>query len=795
MRISYSKESLLTLPLCSNLYFILVICKNVIFYSIENTDMKIDYVENEGIYGFEFKIESKYISSTFKSVYLLQNQYLKCVYINNSCKYYIPNILEISESENIITDLSTLDHEQENILTRRIFIGQISNRFLFRFRKYCTEEDAFINTLSFMELINILTVLEILGFKRTNNNNTFFKYLLLSSIMSKNFDYQISNTHLKLLETNIDILRLLLEYLFSVFSKFIYIEKMKNSTFLSLRSNSLAHDCKIILSFQFYLFYKEKLFNNNTFILAPERILHIEKVLSLAFTKDCICFFIKYCHIDTFWIRTAEKALSKKIFDLIYSIKPKKLRKLVIADNLFDKKILKEIMNNAYFDITETLKVKSDLNLEEIQIILDHCKNLKRLVIECTIANYDVLVLLNEFAFNHQNIFLKYKCADFQIECERNIFLKNIPNNLLFYVQKFHESFLHCEACYSISYGLFRRIITKLDKNFSLEEHKRKFSICLNTKEVYISTIQDRFLEILRPTFFKYIFKMPNLESMIIENIIFTEILTSYILQSKKLIYLKLNNSSISFDSYSRCKIDNYVLRGLTITNSIFTFNIDFINFLLLFHNLSFLKICINDIDESFESLINECTCTYECFKARQEKMDSKLDYFKITIDKNITKGLPMIFALSHFFNFSSLSVLALEIYELDEKDAIVISNLKLLRKVHIRIYLQKTEIFLKRLTIILVNNMIKWIGLYFNSLDIMIFKYLVSLKSIGYIFINFKSLDENDLNLLNKARQLNYDMLVMESLGQQKGIIRNELNVFYVPRYFQTAIATHQSY
>ncbi|TBU20226.1 hypothetical protein CWI38_0109p0030 [Hamiltosporidium tvaerminnensis] len=752
MRIVYFKERLSSLVFSLNLYFLSVIGKNVIFYSIENTEIGMNYIENEETVIFEFQLKNKYILKSFKSVFLLQNQYLKCILRNDQIKYYTPNTIEISDSENIILDLFADDREQDNLFTIIFFLGQLSYDFLLRFTRYATNNDVFLNTLSFIDFINILTVLEILGFKRTTKNNTFFKYLLLNSILNRNFDFRKLNKFLNSKQYDYDRFDMSLEYLYNIFLKFLLIEKISNFTFLLLKTNSLVLDFKIIISFQVYMRYKEKLSNTSILIFEPNIIIHLEKLLSTDWGKNCICFFIKYCIVDTFCFVFTKKEPSKKIFNLINLIKPNNLKKIILTDMLNNKTGIKALLLFGYFQITEYVKISCDLNIEEVLVILKHSENIKKLVIKSQDAYYDILFELNKFAKSHKNIYLKYKCINLVMICQKNDLFQNISENLIFYIKKSNISFLHCELCFMRSFYLLRRIKAILsNNNHQLQKYKKKFFFCSNVKAVYINMEPNEPSETIHPKLVNYIFQMQKLQDIILENIIFTDILIRNIIENKNLISIKIFNSSIPSELCQKYKIFNYNLRVITVKNTILTLNMNFIKFISLFRNLIFFKIYIKNIDPVFKKMmVNSAANIYKTLKY---KSVSKLEYLKIKMNENITTCLPILFAFSHLFDISNLNILVLQCVKLDVNDASVISNLKNLKELHIGVYQQKNEMFLNLLNKILENKKIIRLGLDIRNLNLNIFEYCCNFRKIQLVFIRFKNIEAYDLTLLHKMK------------------------------------------
>ncbi|TBU05406.1 hypothetical protein CWI37_0016p0040 [Hamiltosporidium tvaerminnensis] len=699
MPIFYFKGQLHSLFLCLNIYFLLVFCQNVIFYSIENANIDIDYVENGKIDSFKFEIKSMYILNTFKSVYLLQNQYLKCVYINNSYKYYIPNIVEIPGHENIILNFSALDDEQDNVLTSKIFMGQISYKFLLRFIKYSTEEDAFINALSFMEFINILTVLEILGFKRTKNNNTFLKHLLVSSIMSKNFDFHLSDMFLKLPNSDYDRFQLNLEYLFSVFLKFVFIDKISNYTFLYFKNNSSSKDPLKNLSYRGYIRYKERLGNDNIIFLESHICSHLEKLLKYSWIKNSIIFFIRHCNVDLYLIAMKMGKLKPMISNFIDLIKPDSLKKLIITDNVINKPTLKVLIHYGYFPITKFVKIICNLDIEEIHLILRHSQNIKRLIIESKEACYNIFFELKKHAIIHKNLNIKYKCNILIMQCQMNDIFQNLPENLSFYIRKFHISFTHCEFCMMKSLTFFR----------------------------------------------------------------------------KNLISIKLYNSCIPTHFSHDYSILNYILRSITIKESKYTLNDNFFKFLLLFRNLTFLKLYIKDIDSDFE--MRNKHCTSRIINTPNDNLIVKLEYLKVNIKEETIIDWSILFAFSNFFDISNLNILILQMPELNEKDAFIISNLRSLKEICLSIYRQKTEIMLKRLTKILENKFIKRIRLDICNLNNYMFEYIYKFKNFDMVFIHFQYFEAYDLNSLHRIR-CNYPNSVI-FLYEYNRLVSSEVKCF----------------
>ncbi|KAK1348195.1 hypothetical protein CWI37_0605p0020 [Hamiltosporidium tvaerminnensis] len=755
MRIRFLKERFNLFIFGLYLYFLSVIGKSVMFYSIENSDIGMNYMENEGTIIFEFQLKNKYILKSFKSVFLLHNKYLKCILRNDQIRYYTPNTIKILDLENIILELSEIDEEKDNLSTGKYFLGQLSHNFLLRFARYATIDDPFITTLSFIEFTNILLVLEILGFKRTSKNNTFFKYLLVNSIVNENFDFTKFNIFLNSNEYDCDMFNMNLEYLYNIFLEVLCIGNTNKFTFLLLKSNTLFHDFKIIQSYQVYVRYKDKFCKSSIIFFDPNIIIHLEKLLTTDWGKNCFCFFSKYCIIDTFCFVFTKKEPSKKIFNLIYLIKPNNLKKIVVRDMLNNKTGIKTLLLFGYFQITEYLKISCDLNIEEISMILQHSENIKKLVIKSQDACYDILFELNKFAKSHKNMYLKYKCINLIMICQKNYLLQNLSENLIFYIKKFNESFLHCNSCFMRSFVLYRKIRTRLDNNnYQLEKYKNKFFLCSNVNAAYINMHQNKSVQIIHPKLVKYIFQIQKLQDIFFENIIITDILIRHILETKSLISIKIYNSLFPSELFHKYKIVNYTLRGITIKNTILTLNMNFIKFISLFRNLIFLKIHIKNIDSVFQKIIvNRAS---EMYKVLKYKSVSRLEYFKITINEDITTCFPIIFVFSCFFDISNLSTLVLQYFKLDEKDASVISNLKNLKELHVCVYQQKNEFFLDRLTKILENKMITRLGLDIKNLNFKIFEYLYNFRKIVFVSILFKIIEAYDLTLLHKMK-LNY--------------------------------------
>ncbi|TBT97638.1 hypothetical protein CWI36_2791p0010, partial [Hamiltosporidium magnivora] len=441
--------------------------------------------------------------------------------------------------------------------TGKYFLGQLSHNFLLRFARYATIDDPFITTLSFIEFTNILLVLEILGFKRTSKNNTFFKYLLVNSIVNENFDFTKFNIFLNSNEYDCDMFNMNLEYLYNIFLEVLCIGNTNKFTFLLLKSNTLFHDFKIIQSYQVYVRYKDKFCKSSIIFFDPNIIIHLEKLLT------------------TDW------------------------------DMLNNKTVIKTLLLFGYFQITEYLKISCDLNIEEISMILQHSENIKKLVIKSQDACYDILFELNKFAKSHKNMYLKYKCINLIMICQKNYLLQNLSENLIFYIKKFNESFLHCNSCFMRSFVLYRKIRTRLDNNnYQLEKYKNKFFLCSNVNAAYINTHQNKSVQIIHPKLVKYIFQIQKLQDIFFENIIITDIIIRQILETKGLISIKIYNSLFPSELFHKYKIVNYTLRGITIKNTILTLNMNFIKFISLFRNLIFLKIHIKNIDSVFQKII-----------------------------------------------------------------------------------------------------------------------------------------------------------------------------------------------
>ncbi|TBU10027.1 hypothetical protein CWI39_0001p0040 [Hamiltosporidium magnivora] len=578
-------------------------------------------------------------------------------------------------------------------------MGQISYKFLLRFIKYSTEEDAFINALSFMEFINILTVLEILGFKRTKNNNHFLKHLLVSSIMSKNFDFHLSDMFLKLPNSDYDRFQLNLEYLFSVFLKFVFIDKISNYTFLYFKNNSSSKDPLKNLSYLGYIRYKERLGNDNIIFLESHICSHLEKLLKYSWIKNSIIFFIRHCNVDLYLIAMKKGKLKPMISNFIDLIKPDSLKKLIITDNVINKPTLKVLIHYGYFPITKFVKIICNLDIEEIHLILRNSQNIKRLIIESKEACYNIFFELKKHAIIHKNLNIKYKCNILIMQCRMNDIFQNLPENLSFYIRKFHISFTHCEFCMMKSLTFFR----------------------------------------------------------------------------KNLISIKLYNSCIPTHFSHDYSILNYILRSITIKESKYTLNDNFFKFLLLFRNLTFLKLYIKDIDSDFE--MRNKHCTSRIINTPNDNLIVKLEYLKVNIKEETIIDWSILFAFSNFFDISNLNILILQMHELNEKDAFIISNLRSLKEICLSIYRQKTEIMLKRLTKILENKFIKRIRLDICNLNNYMFEYIYNFKNFDMVFIHFQYFEAYDLNSLHRIR-CNYPNSVI-FLYEYNRLVSSEVKCF----------------
>ncbi|TBU05756.1 hypothetical protein CWI39_0627p0030, partial [Hamiltosporidium magnivora] len=276
-----------------------ILCKKVVLYSIETFNNDIKYNETNENSWYEFKLENCNLLKMFSSVYLLENGYLKCCLRSGELKYFVPKKLEISESRNIILDFAYIGDDQENSLAHKFFLGQVSVIFLQRFARYITISDICVTTIYLREFINILRVLEILGLKRTKNNNLFLTYVLINSFMKDTFNFKCLKLFLNFKEFDFKLSDSISEYLFGIFSKLLLLENNPNHVFLLCKSNESMQVQKIILSYSVYNYRKEKFCKQNFFIVSNDTVMWLEKILKLAGSIDCVCFFIQTCKIDS----------------------------------------------------------------------------------------------------------------------------------------------------------------------------------------------------------------------------------------------------------------------------------------------------------------------------------------------------------------------------------------------------------------------------------------------------------------------------------------------------------------
>ncbi|TBU09502.1 hypothetical protein CWI39_0066p0040 [Hamiltosporidium magnivora] len=638
-----------------NIYFRLAICKKIVFYSIENVYMEIYNKKKIEEISYEFKIESNDILKNFKSVYLLDNQYLKCKLQNGDVKYFIPNTVEISDSTDIILNFSVIEDYQANESTQNIFLGLLTNEFLFRFKKYATTEDIFVNTIYSYEFISIMRVLEICGFQKTKNNDIFLKYLLIKSIMSADFDFKNSEIFLHTRENNQKSLDSVMKHLFSMFIKFVFSEGITN--------------------------------------------------------RD--------------------------------------LQKLSIVDNFGEKMILRMFIDFGYFDICESVKIVSDLNIEEIDMVLTNCTNLKRLIIVVEEAYYNIISELYEFALKNQSVCINYKCTFFKMECQKDFLLRTFPKNLIFYVAKYNISFKHCSSCHILSLSLFRKLRIYYESDKYLLFVKTCIDYGLNSKNVsfYRSTKKPK--SKIHSNLLKSFTRLPKLESMSFDNIIVSKSLIRFNLVSNQLKNIAFNNVKISSKKFSKYKIYNFVLQGFTIRKSNFIFNVDFLEFISLFPNITFLKIHIENIDGNLKSAMAK----YASKRSKKgiTSLISSLEYLKITISEYIVREFPVLFALSLLFDFKKLNILILKFYDFEEQDLQCISNITSITDIYIKFYKRYSALNLNRLITFIKNNEIESIRLDFFDLNKNIIEFLHLLRHIKFISITFSYIVKTNSNLLKK--------------------------------------------
>ncbi|KAK1349723.1 hypothetical protein CWI38_0040p0090 [Hamiltosporidium tvaerminnensis] len=706
-----------------------ILCKKVVLYSIETYNNDIKYNETNENSWYEFKLENCNLLKMFSSVYLLENGYLKCCLRSGELKYFVPKKLEISESRNIILDFAYIGDDQENSLAHKFFLGQVSVIFLQRFARYITISDICVTTIYLREFINILRVLEILGLKRTKNNNLFLTYVLINSFMKDTFNFKCLKLFLNFKEFDFKLSDSISEYLFGIFSKLLLLENNPNHVFLLCKSNESMQVQKIILSYSVYNYRKEKLCKQNFFIVSNDTVMWLEKILKLAGSIDCVCFFIQTCKIDSLHFNLFYNKLSINILNLLWQLKLEKLKNLTLVDRFDEKIILKLFMNYGYFNISECITIISNLNSKEIDLILTHCKSIKKLAIVSDEAHYDIILELHRFASNNPNIFIKYKCKNFVMNCNQNDFFADTPENFSFIVGKYNVTLRNCDSCYKTSLIFFRRIMICLEKNKSLNGCKFIYYKASNVKDIWICTKQNNLQLKIHSKLIEYLADLPALEAIFFENILFTKKVIRFVLQSKKIMSLKLRNVQISSEVFSKYKIYNYVLQGLTIKKSDFIFNIDFLRFLSMFKNLSFLKVYIQYIDTYLRKKIYQ----FVSKKANNKfiLIVSALDYLKVTTCKSIIGEFPILFSLSKIFDLKKLRVLIIEIVDFSAEDLEVILKLTNLTDIQINIYRKTMDIDFDKLIICIKNNKIEKFWFTVVELNKNIIKFLYLLKDI----------------------------------------------------------------
>ncbi|TBU06704.1 hypothetical protein CWI36_0394p0030 [Hamiltosporidium magnivora] len=734
-----------------NIYFRLAICKKIVFYSIENVYMEIYNKKKIEEISYEFKIESNDILKNFKSVYLLDNQYLKCKLQNGDVKYFIPNTVEISDSTDIILNFSVIEDYQANESTQNIFLGLLTNEFLFRFKKYATTEDIFVNTIYSYEFIGIMRVLEICGFQKTKNNDIFLKYLLIKSIMSADFDFKNSEIFLHTRENNQKSLDSVMKHLFSMFIKFVFSEGITNREFFFFNSAIMINKHRIILSYPLYIFCKEKFSKKNIFTVSFNTISYLEKILNSAWSTNCICFFIRYIKIDFFCFDKIKYKNSQKFPTLIKIIKPRSLQKLSIVDNFGEKMILRMFIDFGYFDICESVKIVSDLNIEEIDMVLKNCTNLKRLVIVVEEAYYNIISELYEFALKNQSVCINYKCTFFKMECQKDFLLRTFPKNLIFYVAKYNISFKHCSSCHILSLSLFRKLRIYYESDKYLLFVKTCIDYGLNSKNISFYRSTKKSKAKIHSNLLKSFTRLHKLESMSFDNIIVSKSLIRFILVSNQLKNIAFNNVKISSKKFSKYKIYNFVLQGFTIRKSNFIFNVDFLEFISLFPNITFLKIHIENIDGNLKSAMAK----YASKRSKKgiTSLISSLEYLKITISEYIVREFPVLFALSLLFDFKKLNILILKFYDFEEQDIQCISNITSITDIYIKFYKRYSALNLNRLITFIKNNEIESIRLDFFDLNKNFIEFLHLLRHIKFISITFSYIVKTNSNLLKKIK------------------------------------------
>ncbi|TBU08277.1 hypothetical protein CWI39_0203p0020 [Hamiltosporidium magnivora] len=730
-----------------------IFSRKIVFYYIETTSIINEKKFNKNEVLYEFEITNNKILKKFKYVYLLKDETLQCKTKKDKLAYYSPKKIEIS-SQDLIIDIFMSEEEKNNAQDFRKFLGQIKENVLLRFIKYITVKDTILH-VGIEELINILLLLETLEIKMTKNNTLFLKFLFFHSLMNPNFDFkpiealQENDKYKSIYNASV------LEYFYRVFRKFVYISDV-HSLFLTLKNEALICEKDSILSYEKYVFRKKNLMKSNIFRISSLEISKLEKILNMTwYMKSCI-FFVKYLKIDIFLCHINQKCPSECILNFINLVKPDKLSKLILIDESYTKSIFEAFVNFGYLYSTKFVKIICNLTLIEIRLVLQHCANIKTLHLKGYQGNYDILFELYCYALTNNNIFIKYKPSFFEIQCIKEEKIEKLPPNLAFYVKNLQYENASCESCYLISLGHYRTCTMEYRRNFDIKGYKLGFKRCLNLKNILVfgSPGSGRFG--LNKKILKYINKMPKLSSICFKQILFTENELNFLLKSDRIDFLKLDNIEFQNKKFSKYNTCNSSLRGLTISHTTKTFDLDFLYFLSLFRNIVFLKIYIFQVD------LNLKTELYKQFPKKiyikREKHLPELDYLKISTSYDIKVSFPILFALSHVFDLSNLQILILFIYDLDELDIKILSHITNL--VDISVYFDKRDIKinLENFNKVIQKNKIYKISMSVYDLCKECINCLIHMKNIKSVYFMFEFITKENLNLLKKFKLVGRD-------------------------------------
>ncbi|TBU06853.1 hypothetical protein CWI36_0369p0010 [Hamiltosporidium magnivora] len=283
---------------------------------------------------------------------------------------------------------------------------------------------------------------------------------------------------------------------------------------------------------------------------------------------------MKFFKINTFLIQIDQTYFSKTLLNFFDEIKPNKLERFIIVDQSLIKSALKAFLKTGYFFISEFVKIYFNLTVNEIRLILKNSENIRRLHIISDEASYDVLFELYTYVLTNKKIFIKYKGKILKINSQKEKHFRNLPQNLIFYAK--NPNYSEESYKYSYLYSL---------KTHGIKEYESILAHCINFKNIQVSTFPDTDVIKIGKKILKFIEKIVSLVSITFHQVIFTENEIKFLLKSEKITFLKLNNVDLSRIKYSKYKIHNSSLRGLTMSHCNEIFKLEFLYF------LSFLEI------------------------------------------------------------------------------------------------------------------------------------------------------------------------------------------------------------